>query len=266
MKVNSTALCCHLSLLLALLGIPSVVEGATIISHYSFDTGDGFTDLGPGANHGAAIGGASISSMAGEFIIGDGALLLDGTGYVNIDALLGDLPNPTEDFSLAAWFRSESGGNKLLFSANKTSDGGGGGNNYLFGLDSDTQLLSHVGGSIGSSGVGPSGLDDGFWHFGVATYKASTSTHSLYVDGVLVGTANATVNWNTANTAQIGMERDGSTPSNYWNGSIDDLRIYSGELTAEEIGSLFNFATVPEPSSTALLGLSGLALMLRRRR
>ncbi len=55
-----------------------------------------------------------------------------------------------------------------------------------------------------------------------------------------------------------------------FSGSIDDVQIYDEALSASDATFLLNNAGtavgVPEPSSTALLGLGGLALILRRRK
>lgn len=55
-----------------------------------------------------------------------------------------------------------------------------------------------------------------------------------------------------------------------FDGSIDEFRIYDTALDATQITASFadsaNTVAVPESSSTALLGLPGLALILRRRK
>jgi len=46
-------------------------------------------------------------------------------------------------------------------------------------------------------------------------------------------------------------------------GLFDDLQVYDHALSNTEVQAL---AAVPEPSSAALLGLGGIALILRRRK
>ena len=55
-------------------------------------------------------------------------------------------------------------------------------------------------------------------------------------------------------------------PNRFPNGRIDDLRVYSGVLTPEQVGQL---AAIPEPSAfalvaLALMGLSGFGRRQRR--
>lgn len=49
-------------------------------------------------------------------------------------------------------------------------------------------------------------------------------------------------------------------------GAIDDWRLYNGVLTAQEVADIRAMGGVPEPTTIALLGLGGLALLRRRGR
>jgi hypothetical protein len=78
----------------------------------------------------------------------------------------------------------------------------------------------------------------------------------------LVGTATMTDDLaGTANFLAVGNEFRG-TATGSTEGLIDEVRISDIARTSDQ----FIFAPVPEPSTTALLGLGGLALILRRRK
>ena len=250
---------------LMLWGVAQHASAASLISYYSFDSAPGLTDQGPGNNDGTAVGGAAVTTTAGQFKLGDGALSLDGVDdYVSINSLLDDISTGT-DFSVTAWFRTPSSDPQasIILSANEP-------NNYLLGLDADAQVLSHAGVGIATAGIGVANLDDDTYHFVAVAYNATTSTHTIYVDNALQGTKSPfTVDWDTAAFAQIGMERDGIGPSNFWFGFIDDLAVFEGELTAGEVNTLWNGGSglaVPELSTALLLGSGLLVLAARRRR
>ncbi|GLY25099.1 LamG-like jellyroll fold domain-containing protein [Micromonospora sp. NBRC 101691] len=56
----------------------------------------------------------------------------------------------------------------------------------------------------------------------------------LYVDGVLVGTANRTGGFDATGALTLGRGRDG-TPGAYWTGWVDEVRAYSRALSTTEI-------------------------------
>jgi len=80
-------------------------------------------------------------------------------------------------------------------------------------------------------------INDNNWHFLIATIDRSTDMYSLYVDGILehsvvqdIGTFS-----NTTSYLEVGRSSTGSTNMFYFNGSIDQVRIYNRSLTASEI-------------------------------
>ena len=51
-----------------------------------------------------------------------------------------------------------------------------------------------------------------------------------------------------------------------WDGLLDEIAIYNRALTPVEIQNHIALANIPEPTSSALLGLLGIASLLRRKR
>jgi len=95
-------------------------------------------------------------------------------------------------------------------------------------------LRMSVGGS-GTTVCGTSALNDDVWHHVAVTYDQSTMR--LYVDGVL---DNSTTETGTPDTSigsvLIGAEVGTSSAARrFFNGTIDEVRVYSRALTAEEI-------------------------------
>jgi hypothetical protein len=86
-------------------------------------------------------------------------------------------------------------------------------------------------------------------------------TRTFYINGVAAGTTAATADL-SASSLEMGHFGGGGLLT----GSINEVRTFTFAPSAFDTSDLLTVATVPEPSSTALLGLGGLALILRRRK
>jgi len=85
---------------------------------------------------------------------------------------------------------------------------------------------------------------DGQWHH-VAVVQSSKSAAAMYFDGIQVATASATIGTVTTQGRSIGSRRDGTAP---FNGSIDDVRVYTRALAADEIVAVYRDAQQGEPT------------------
>ena len=86
----------------------------------------------------------------------------------------------------------------------------------------------------------------GGWHHIVATYNGSGSAtnanFALYLDGVSQSLVNTGFLCGTAAQASdIGSNANGS--GNFWDGKLDDVRIYDRALSASEVQQLYNLGT-----------------------
>lgn len=90
---------------------------------------------------------------------------------------------------------------------------------------------------VGGFGVsGPNALSTGAWHHLAGVYSSTGNTLKLYVNGALVnsGTPSVAVATSALNNIMIGRRNDSI---NYFQGSIDEVRIWSDERTATEIAN-----------------------------
>jgi hypothetical protein len=89
--------------------------------------------------------------------------------------------------------------------------------------------------------VSSSSYTAGQWYFVVATYDGTTC--HMYVNGVDVTTVSSDTAdgdiLDTTSALRIGAE-GGATPSGYFMGILDEVRIYGRALSAEEVLSLYN--------------------------
>lgn len=95
----------------------------------------------------------------------------------------------------------------------------------------------------GSTTASMSSFNPGItWHQFIATRSSTTGVINLYLDGVLGATATGgtgPINLGSSlnKTLQIGARCTGS--ANYFSGTIDDVRIYSRALSAQEVALLY---------------------------
>jgi hypothetical protein len=98
---------------------------------------------------------------------------------------------------------------------------------------------------------------DGKWHHAVGTY--SSGTIKLYIDGVQYGTTGTGVA-GTTGTTTIAIGWDGGT-SEYFNGKLDEIAIYSVALTQTQVTAHYNagvisVTTTPPPIDFGTSALS----------
>ena len=167
--------------------------------------------------------------------VGDRCLVFNGTNQYT----LGSVTNmPTTKMSFAFWIKTTDTAGTIF------SFGGGGSNNVERAVKlsaGKVQLFEKNGGaetSLLSSGT----VNDDSWHHIVCTIAGISSVWKIYVDKVDVSasTVNGPGNTNLAVTqTTIAVSYVNAVYSNYYAGSIDDLRIYNDVLTQGEIDELY---------------------------
>lgn len=190
------------------------------------------TDSSGFARHGTLQGGATWGSGRNS----DKALLLDGTDdYLSLPAgILADIG----DFTISAWvYCSAAQTNGRIFDFG-TSDIA-----YMTLIAKDGKGVMRF--SItGTCNYGEqtiaatSALPTGSWTHVAITLAGTTGT--LYVNGVAVGsnTAISFAPFQMGNTAQNWLGRSQYAADAFFNGRLQDFRLYSGALTASAIAAL----------------------------
>ena len=139
--------------------------------------------------------------------------------------------------------------------------------NYRVLIDPANQLYINTGAhqDLGNAGAVPPAT----WHHVAMTVQDNgngSRTAVTYVDGVQVGgpftQTPGAPNASAFNT-YIGSGEAGS--GHLFHGTLDDVRVYDGALTADEVRAVFNDTSVPEPGAIGAV-LTGLALLARRAR
>jgi len=174
-----------------------------------------------------------------------GALELDGDDdFVAIDGIADDLTE--NNFTVSAWINTTMGGDGNVIASN--ADGGG--HDFILGVDGGNLLVE-----ADSVRTYPPRINDDEWHF--IAYVRDGSTAYAYTDGDLVGTESPSGNPAGQTRWSIGQEWD-SSPSDEFNGLVDDVHFFNHPLTEGEIkgvmiGSGYPYASRPDPANGAVI-------------
>ncbi len=105
--------------------------------------------------------------------------------------------------------------------------------------------------------------NDGNWHYVVGTYSGSGGTHAsvIYVDGASAGTSTTTLTLNGTPTQIRAFGLCNDTGSSFqFVGDLDELRIYSVELSADWITAEYNNQNSPSTFYTLALASNDINL------
>jgi hypothetical protein len=175
----------------------------------------------PGGSDGTPTGTSPAADRDGTT---GGALLFDGVDdQVQIPVPAGNyLTSATGVVSLSVWIKKDAGASLQYFIRPCAA--------RALGTSSNSAVFA-ISNPSTSSATG--GFPLATWGHVVGTFDGSTI--NLHVDNTLVGTQ-AHTSTRTAGGALI----LGFFNSSYWNGSLDDLRVYDRVLTAAERTTLYN--------------------------
>lgn len=241
-----------------------VAAHAEIVAHYTFDDAGNLGADSTGSFHGTPEGDAE--QTAG--VDGSGALMLDGDrDFVLLpgtNAAFEALDDDGDGWTVAAWVKTRgNGGVQRLISTDMPEGWAGGG--WGVGMRQDRGSDEYISTTYGVVDMqGATGILDGTWNHVAYVFRndGGNVATDYFINGTLEATAatgNAFGITGSSNDYVIG--RLGlPTAVQYFNGAIDDLRIYDNELSSSEIAAL-----VPEPNSALLAILGGVTLLLRRR-
>jgi predicted alpha-1,6-mannanase (GH76 family) len=159
--------------------------------------------------------------------------------------------NPVvNDFSIAFWVKTtQNAGTGQWYNGAGLVDGDSPGTANDFG----TALL---GGKF-AFGIGnpdttissTASINNGNWHFCVATRQQATGLIKVYVDGSLQ--ASAIVNRDSLNASAHLLFGAIASGGGYFNGSLDDVKIFARTLSANEVAALYDSNLLPPSAAPA---------------
>jgi len=199
-----------------------------LTAHWKLDETDGTIAYDRFGNHDGTISGNPFWQPT-EGVI-DGALLFDGIDdYVETPFVL----NPTTgSFSVFAWILCWTPGQVII------SQTGDFGENWLGTNTSGGKLTTGFCDVYFDPLESEAVITDIQWHHVGLVYDLDVFHRRLYVDGILVAEDNTAVAGNPSDGGfYIGASKDLDSGS-FFSGMLDDVRIYSQALSAEEIATL----------------------------
>lgn len=168
------------------------------------------------------------------------ALRLDGINdYVQVPGFKGIAG--TASRTCSAWIRATANSKEQMILSWGT---GANGQKWMLRLQADGKLAAAVWGGYIQSSVS---VADGQWHHVAAVLaddgSPSVNEITLYVDGVPQSTTYSStqaIDTLAGQDVQIGSAYNGTSQASFFNGLLDDVRIYDVSLTEEEIFRLSN--------------------------
>jgi len=245
---------------------PTKVVASGPVGHWTFDGKDmtsNVRDASGQGNNGNLLGSLATTSIVGK--LGQ-ALSFDGTTqYISIPGSSINIQDnlPT---TISAWVKTTSTASMMLIESWSVGTNAGFQVNINGSCAGNLSFLmanAAVSGYRSVNTCEATDLLDGNWHLVTITYDGSASTAGMksYIDSSQLTTNNVN---NTApgtldnSTTFIARSRYNPTPS-YLNGSLDDVRIYSSALSANEIRALYNQGAATKQNVTPTpVGSSGL--------
>jgi len=214
---------------------PAPVSTGGLVAEWSLDNNT--NDISGNGINGSAVNSPSYTTDRQQ---GTAAMSLNGSNeYVSINPAKLPTGRTARTISLWAKTNSTATGYRWAFSFGKSSK-----SNAMFIGQSGTTLY---GGGFSDDLTKTNFWQANVWHHICLTYDGTTAV--LYADGNVVASAAKT--WNLLlGTAAIGRQVNGLE---YWNGSLDDVRVYDKALSSTEVKALASAQAVSLPPPTSSL-------------
>lgn len=207
------------------------------VAAWSFDEGTGTTaaDSGPNKKDGTLTGGPKWEE--GKF---GKALALDGQDdHVLVAKQWLNEWLGAKSASLSCWIKTKMAGNETFWQAPAILgvEEAGGGNDIFWGwIDNEGKIGIQAGDSEAAKSEKP--VNDDKWHHLAFTRDVGSGEVKVYVDGKLSGKATSDTGEKTSAFNSLGrLENTGGDPV-YYQGLLDELRIYTRVLTDAEVEKL----------------------------
>lgn len=205
-----------------------------LIGYWKLDETSGtIYDSSPLGNNGTNTGGGTMGAPG----VLDKSYIADTNEYVSLTTPNG--LDVTGDVTVSAWIKPSTTSNDGKIFSNYTQPSWLG---YKLGIFSNNKIEFEIGdgssATVNRSASGGQTLEPNKWYHVVGMYSDSGDFLRTYVNGVLDRSITTTKVMSANNgTAYIG--KDAPTQTRYFQGNIDDVRVYNRILSDTEIMNLY---------------------------
>jgi len=220
---------------------------AGLVGYWQFNEGIGTTTADASGDNDTGTLHGEVTWIPGR--VGPSALNFHGAG---VQAAYVDIPSESQlqfsaddSFTLSAWVKANALDSKWAGIVTKSTDVPPG---YGLYIDPNNHWAAAT-----SSGVnvieGP--LADTNWHLLTLVQNGAAGTRQFYVDGALVGTGPAE---DGSGSGDLWVGGSASTIEQYFNGAVDDVRVYNIALSQPAIEALADVPATPAPGTGVING------------
>ena len=200
----------------------------TAIAEYNFN--NTYNNINGNTPFGSNTGTSFVTGRDGVTV--NGALNINNTGST---ATIPGLPYGNTARTISLWVKTNvmnSSNYNMVFSYGQISNSNAIGASY-------NASICEMFGYANNLFIASTNANNTWYHF---VYVYDGANAKIYKNGVLLTTQSRT--WNTINSSNIFKLGIGVGNEYYFNGAIDDLKIYGSALTDTEVTSLFNNNTL----------------------
>lgn len=222
--------------------IPDSVLTEDLVAWYRFEDNDARdyasnneypnTDWGDSTAYNGTINGATYNSKGGvtDFESGSNS----GEFEFNGDDVIGlnnSLVDAGKNYTVSLWLKTNNTNTdplrNIAFSSGHTFDHDD--------LSINGTIVGYFDGNRGGVTVN---ADDGNYHHLCCTNDSGT--HKVYKDSSFIGSYTNSLSSDNGVQNSIGARYSDGSPTNHYNGVVDDIRIYNRVLTSSEISDIYN--------------------------
>lgn len=225
-----------LSLVLFSTVIISQVSTTSLIAYWPFN---GNANDASGNGHNGTNMGATLT--ADRFGNLNSAYNFNSNSYIDVPYSTAFAFGTNTDITISAWVKTSGVYNFFRFYLAYDCPDPNGGNGFQLGVD-DTAMPLYLALGLTSSYNGNANMSNNLWHNLIVTFDRTKDSAKIYNNGIFLAQVyipnSQSYSASMCNPSMlIGGERNFNN-QHYWDGDIDDMRIYNRVVTAQEIGAL----------------------------